>query len=154
MPNTHPVQSGDLRLIPSIDGARVDFSGGQPLMDQGLETAVYISLFGVDYWGNALEEPGIQLQSRIPEIVARSTVSNRARLEIEQAATDSLAWMLTEGVAAGVQASAIITGVSTVELTVTIEQPSAPREVLRYQINWQRQREITASGRVTREVYP
>jgi phage gp46-like protein len=42
-----------IKLTPS--GATMEFKGGQPVMDQGLENAVIISLFTKKgYWGNVL----------------------------------------------------------------------------------------------------
>lgn len=152
MANTHPIQSGDLKLIPSTDGARLDFSGGQPLMDQGLETCVYISLFCADWWGNATVEPKDRQASRVPEVAASATITNQSRVALEQAARDTLQWMIVAGIAASVTPSVQITSANTATLTVAIEQPNAPREVLRYQVNWGKQKELVASGRITRRI--
>jgi len=47
--------NGDPRLILTDDGATFDFKGGQPVMDQGLENLVLISLFTRKGWaGNVL----------------------------------------------------------------------------------------------------
>lgn len=40
----------DPRLILTPDGTRLQFSGGQPLMDQGMENLVLISLFTAPGW--------------------------------------------------------------------------------------------------------
>lgn len=46
---------GDPRLILDADGSRLQFSGGQPLMDAGLENLVLIALFTSPGWcGNSL----------------------------------------------------------------------------------------------------
>lgn len=46
---------GDPRLILGPDGSRLQFTGGQPLMDGGLENQVLIALFTSPGWcGNAL----------------------------------------------------------------------------------------------------
>ena len=150
---THPITDGDIRLIPSLDGARLDFSGGQPLMDTGLETSVYVSLFTANWWGNATVPADRRQSSRVQATADSATMSNQSRLVVQQAASDALAWMVRDGVAASVDAQVAIVGVQKFKLTVSISQPAAPIQVLRYQINWGEQREITASGRVTREVH-
>lgn len=152
MANAHLAQSGDVKLIPSIDGARLDFSGGQPLMDQGLETAVYISLFCSDWWGNATLEANEKQASRINDVANSSALSNRMRVSIEIAAEEALGWMISSGVAASVEPSVIITGKSTAELTVSIEQPKAPRVILRYQVNWDYQKDAVSLNRIIRRV--
>lgn len=48
---------GDPAIKITEQGATMKFIGGQPIMDQGLENAVIISLFTKrGYWGNALEQ--------------------------------------------------------------------------------------------------
>jgi phage gp46-like protein len=47
---------GDLAIKLTPDGADIPFIGGQPVMDQGLENVVTISLFTKPgWWGNDLE---------------------------------------------------------------------------------------------------
>lgn len=51
---TPKIYQGDPRLIIGPDGSRLQFIGGQPLMDRGLENAALISLFTSPGWcGNA-----------------------------------------------------------------------------------------------------
>lgn len=46
---------GDPKLILTADGSRLQFTGGRPLMDQGLENLAFISLFTRPGWvGNQL----------------------------------------------------------------------------------------------------
>ena len=49
------MMQGDPRLILSANGSRLQFVGGQPLMDRGLENLALISLFTAPGWaGNLL----------------------------------------------------------------------------------------------------
>jgi phage gp46-like protein len=46
--------SGDPRIILTANGADLDYRGGQPVMDRGLENCILISLFTREGWaGNA-----------------------------------------------------------------------------------------------------
>jgi len=129
---------GDVRLICTTDGGDVAFANGQPDMDQGLETAVYISLFSSKtWWGNALG--GSALGSDLETILSQ-TLSNRTRLDAEEYARQALRWMLEEGIAKAVTVAATIPRVDTLLLTVTVEQPGNAISRLRYQINWAAQR--------------
>ena len=150
MPNA--ITDGEPKLIPTPDGARLDFSGGQPLMEQGLENAVYLSLFVGDWWGNATVPERDRQASRVQQVADRATLSNRSRLDIEAAANEALGWMVNDGIAESVRTTAVLVGVQTAELTVTIEQPGASPVILRYQVNWDKQRDATDAGRVTRTV--
>jgi hypothetical protein len=51
--------SGDPRLVLTEGGATLDYQGGQPVMDRGLENCALLSLFADDDWqGNIfLEKP-------------------------------------------------------------------------------------------------
>jgi phage gp46-like protein len=151
MKNT-PNRFGDIRLIPTPDGARFSFADGQPEMDGTLENSVYLSLFCPNWWGNAVSRTDQRMSSTLQATVNRSKISNQGRLDVIASAQSSLAWMVQTGIASKVDVSAVIVGVGKMELTVAIEQPTAPREILRYQINWEQQQIASTSGRIVREV--
>ena len=55
---------GDIQIVHTDDGGAITFSSGQPDMEQGLATAVYISLFTEPgWWGNAVSSPDEQIGS-------------------------------------------------------------------------------------------
>lgn len=131
---------GDVRVTNTEDGGEIIFERGQPEMDAGLETAVYLSLFSSPgWWGNAISEKAAQLGSDLESIQSR-TLSNQTRLDAEEYARKALAWMVSEGVAASVRVVASIPRADLLGLTITIEQPSGSVVTLRYQINWAAQR--------------
>lgn len=54
------ITQGDPRLILTASGSRLQFTGGQPLMDRGLENLALISLFTSPGWaGNLLVKSAI-----------------------------------------------------------------------------------------------
>lgn len=131
---------GDVRLIPAEDGGEVSFSGGQPEMDPGLQTAVYLSLFTrPGWWGNAIAEPGEEIGCPLESLYER-TLSAKARLDAEEHVRGALQWMLDDGVAESVAVESEIPALGMLALRVTIAEPGGEQTSLRYRINWAEQR--------------
>lgn len=60
------IYDGDPLLILTENGSRLEFKGGQPVMDQGWQNYVNISLFTRKGWcGNTLFEPNQQIGSDV-----------------------------------------------------------------------------------------
>jgi len=139
------ITDGDVRLTPTADGGDITLLGGQPDMDQGLETAVYVSLFsGPAWWGNlsgALDE---RAESNLESLLSQ-TLTNQTRLDAEEYARQALAWMLRSGIAAKVTVAATLPTLGWLVLSIVIEQPGTDPAVLRYQINWAAQRARTGA---------
>lgn len=134
------ITDGDPRLTLTPDGGDITLLNGQPDMDQGLETAVLISLFsGSGWWGNVASALDEQVGCELEELTTR-TLTNQTRLDAEEAARKALAWMLSAGVAAKVTVAATLPALGWLVLAVTIEQPGGSVTELRYQINWAAQR--------------
>ena len=153
MPNqsTRDTTNGDIRLYPTPDGGRLIFVNGQPEMDGTLENSIYISLFVSDNWLNSISSRFEQTRSTIHQTMNRSKLTNQGRLDIMASARSALSWLTESGIASAIEVDARITGVGKMELIVTVEQPNAPRQILRYQLNWEQQRIVSGEGRtVTR----
>jgi phage gp46-like protein len=133
---------GDLMLYPTPDGGDLNIIGGQPDMDAGLWTTVYLSLFSGVWWGNALSEQAEQLADSIEAVMLDD--SNQGRLNVQEAARAALRWLVDDGIAAAVDVEATIPTAGWIALTITITEPAADPTVLRYKINWAGQR--TAMG--------
>jgi phage gp46-like protein len=129
---------GDLMLYPTPDGGDINLVGGQPDMDAGLWTAIYLSLFSGKWWGNAISEQAARFADSIEAVIR--TDSNRDRLDVEEAARKALQWLLDEGIASAVDVQATIPATGWIALAVTITEPGAEPAVLRYKINWAGQR--------------
>ena len=82
------MMQGDPRLIMGPDGTRLQFVGGQPLMDKGLENLVLISLFTNEGWcGNGFMKKSIGSQF---EAACDQPVTRQALNEIRAAAEKAL----------------------------------------------------------------
>ena len=130
---------GDAKLIPTQDGGQITIKSGQPIMDDGLETAVYISLFSGDYWGNAISERDEKCESKL-ETLFSHTLNNQVRLDAEEYALQALEWMKRQGIAAKIEAEGSIPRTGFLGLVVRIYQPDDTVAELRYQINWANQK--------------
>lgn len=129
---------GDIMLYPTQDGGDINVPNGQPDMDAGLWTAVYLSLFSGAWWGNAIATQAGQFVASLEELMR--TDSNQTRLDVEEAARTALRWLLDEGIAVSVEVQATIPAAGYIALAVTIAEPAAEPTVLRYKINWAGQR--------------
>jgi len=131
---------GDVQIVHSLDGGAITFRSGQPDMEQGLSTAVYISLFTESgWWGNALAEDDGQIGSEL-EALEMQPLTNKVRQDYEEGARKALAWMVSSGLAKMVTVEAVILSQIALELTVTIVEPDGTATTERYRVNWQGQR--------------
>lgn len=71
------MMQGDPKLILTADGSSLQFTGGQPLMDQGLENLALISLFTRPGWvGNQLikSEIGSDFEEAVDQPITRQSL--------------------------------------------------------------------------------
>jgi phage gp46-like protein len=129
---------GDLMLYGTPDGGEINVQDGQPDMDAGLATAVYLSLYSGDWWGNALAAKAERTVASIED--KQGLLTNAARLDVEAAARVALQWLVDEGIASAVDVAATLPAVGWLQLAVTVTEPNADPTVLRYKINWAAQR--------------
>ncbi len=130
--------NGDVKLYPTEDGGQITLKNGQPYMDDGLETAAYISLFSGGCWGNAISERDEKFESKLETLFTR-TLTNQARLDAEEYALQALAWMKRQGIAKEIEVEASIPRTGMLGLLITITQPGSTITELKYQINWANQ---------------
>ena len=131
---------GDIRLSLSQDGGIIKIRGGQPDMDDGMETAVNISLFSQgDWWGNALAEDGEQIGSTFLDSL-RAPLTNQARLNVIESVRSALSWLTDTGISSSIDVQATIPGLNRLDISLTIRQPEKAPTIFRYTVNWQNQR--------------
>lgn len=129
------IYDGDPKLYDTGDGANLLITDGQPFMDEGLENAVFISLFSSsNWWGNSVSSKSEKMES-IFETVLTRTLTNQTRLDAEEFARAALSWMTSDGVADKITVTATIPSVGFLGLVIKIEQPSKT-STIKYSINW------------------
>jgi phage gp46-like protein len=131
---TFKPQQGDISLFQTDDGGDITALDGIVTMGGGLETAVYLSLFGgnedddgrqdspADWWGNIDEtDPAREYHSETQHLLRSlpATTGNLRRLE--DAARRDLSWLESDSVASSVTVSASIPGVNKIKLEIDIE---------------------------------
>jgi phage gp46-like protein len=131
---------GDVMLRHTEDGGSITITLGQPEMETGLWTAVYVSMFTTPgWWGNIVAGENEDIGSECEEL-ERHPLTNKTRLDYEVSVRNALAWIVSAGIAKAVTVEASIIGINALAVTILIEEPDGNVETLRYKVNWQGQR--------------
>lgn len=123
----------DVLMRQTVNGGDVECSNGQMVMDEGLENAVYLSLFGGNeddsgleaddakqWWGNRDEPEGAsRYRSAAQYLLATLPLIPASLQRIEEAATSDLSWM-TDSIATDVAVRAAMPAPKRIDLTVYV----------------------------------
>jgi len=127
-------QRGDVLLYQSNDGGEINVEAGLIEMSGGLETALYLSLFGGNedcsgretcpftWWGNRDEiDPALMYKSETQFLLKElpATTGNLGR--IEQAVKRDTKWLIDKKVASSVIISVTIPAINSINISVDIE---------------------------------
>ncbi len=139
-------QQGDVLLRQTQNDGDISVENGLVAMSGGLETTVYLSLFGgnedddgsedspANWWGNLDEtQPEREYHSETQNLLQAipATAANLRR--IEDAARRDLAWMVTIGAATETTVVATIPALNRVRLTIDVDGDTT----LEFVENWQ-----------------
>lgn len=125
----------DVALRQIEEGAELECVNGQITLDEGLETAAFLSLCGGSdddsgldgdkprqWWGNLLEtDPARHLRSQFQFLLNTIPLTPANLGRFEDAAIADLTWMLDSGLASFVGASASMPERNTVKVATKIE---------------------------------
>ena len=128
------IYSGDPKLILTVNGSKLFYKSGQPVMDQGVENPAFLSLFVPRGWsGNSfITDPDEALESDfLAETKGPITFSKLSR--IEQAAVKAL----SDPIFGNVTASATNPSSAHVVVDILIEPPGRDELTLRLTRNGQ-----------------
>lgn len=134
-------QDGDVKLYQTVDGGEINAVNGIIEMNGGLETAVYLSLFGGnedenEWWGNIDEpDPNKQQRSETQQLLQALVLSSNNLRRVEDAANRDLAWMVSSGVATSVSAAASIPGLNKIKIAVNVVADDRETNIV-YIENW------------------
>lgn len=135
------IKESDVFLYPTPDGANLQFEGGQPLMEDGFDTAIYLSLVGPsDWWGNTYATDPEVFQGPISDLLLTGALNNQKRLDIIAKAETLLAWMVRAGIMKSVTASAFIETPEQIKLTLLFTEPDGQQQEKKYRITWTNQK--------------
>jgi len=127
----------DVLLRQTDDGGDLVCENGLVLLTEGLETAVYLSLFGGNeddpgqgdlthqFWGNLLETDPARAYRSETQYLLKSLPLIPANLRrVEQAAQRDLQWLLDTGNATSIEVTASIPALNRMQIDVAIETAS------------------------------
>ena len=145
--------AGDPAIKITEDGAKMKFINGQPVMDQGLENAVLISLFTRrGYWGNALiTEESKKIGSDVEVTALEPIVSIQSINNMTDAIDKSLSWMTDTKLSQENEITVTNPTSNNLRATIKITPPGRDSQTLLFLkngINWIGQAHNPASGRL------
>lgn len=124
----------DVLLRQEPDGGNIVVENGLVLLTDGLETAVYLSLYGGNeddaaqadtthqYWGNLLETDPARTYRSETQFLLKSLPLIPANLRrVEQAAKRDLQWLLDTATATKVDVTASIPALNRMQIDVAIQ---------------------------------
>lgn len=118
---------------------------GLPQLTDGLDNAVYLSLFMPDYWGNSISDD--KYISDIPRILSEQNLTNQTRLDIIEAGKEALNWMIDQGIASEIEITAEIPDIGKLYVAVKIFEPEHTDPLdFKYALNWDTQEIIVQEG--------
>lgn len=138
---------GDPRVFMGENGSFLSWVGGQPVMDSGLENAVFISLFTtleprrsrLGWAGNYLyPNTDYHIGSRYIEST-RQPITLSALNDIRQAGLDALAWMRTKQLVSDIQIDVTNPQGDQLRTEILIRPPDLPIQkllLIKNGINW------------------
>lgn len=134
----------DVLIFQTLDDGDIAIDGGVVQLTDGLQSAVYLSLFGGNdtddgrpdnpngWWGNDGEPPERRMVSRLQNLMDSIPASSGNLKRLNDAALADLAWLTASG--SEVSVSASIPGLNKVKMTVSVNGQS-----LEFTEEWTRQ---------------
>ena len=130
----HTDDGGDVDLVP--DGTYTEL-----ILDTGLETAAYLSMFGGNerdpgtvfddtdpdhphqnqWWGNLNESTTVAMRSETANLLRALPVTTSNLVKVEQAAARDLDWFLVDEIAREIEVTATLLTLNRVEIQVRLE---------------------------------
>ena len=127
---------GDVKLFNTESGGDIKYVNGQPVMDGGLETAAYISLFTLaGWWGNEFAtDENKELGSEYLNITEFPLATSTIR-DAEELSADALEWMINSGLADSVETEAEIPNPAQLNTEISIFRPGLI-DTFKFAANW------------------
>lgn len=142
--------SGDPKIYLTENGADMQFQGGQPTMDGGLENAVLISLFSDVWFANVLfNDPAQYIGSKF-ETSTKQAITRSSLIDMQNAVEKDLQWMIDTRLATTVTARVTNPRHHQINLVVFITPPGSDIEQIlltKHGLNWINQGQDSAEER-------
>lgn len=138
------MQEGDVLLYQTVDDGEINVVNGLIEMSGGLQTSVYLSLFGGNedddglpnnsktWWGNLSETESSKKYVSETQYLSQSLpLTSGNLLRIKDAVKRDLSWLTDLGVASEIIVNISILGVNTVKFAIEVNQ-----ETFEFTENW------------------
>lgn len=145
------IYQGDPKLFLFPSGSDLEFRGGQPIMDGGLENTVFISLFTRKGWiGNTMfGDTAYHIGSDF-ELAFEQPINIGALDDIQQEAGKALQWMIDVNLASNIDIVVSNPTGERIDTKITIHRPNLPASelvLIKNGSNWLMQRDDPAYRR-------
>ena len=130
----------NLTIDPAVSYADLKIENGQLVSDNGLETAVLISLFTDQYipredlpaetedprgwWGDALLQEGDRIGSKLWIVLDRGKINTASKNLIKDFTETALQWLIDDGIAQSVEVRTLLVQNERIEIYVSITKPN------------------------------
>ena len=125
----------DIKLFQTNDDGEVTFQNGDLIQSTGIETAVYLSLFGgniddgghdyitKEYWADLTEnDSAYKYRSETQHILANNVLTTAELRRIEQAVKRDLQWLIDTNTAKSILAEASSPVIDKLKLDIFIDE--------------------------------
>lgn len=145
------LREGDIYLFDTLDGGEILIKNGEPEMDGGFESAVYLSYFGqskTPWWANEHLNESEKITSQFYPFILGTPKTTQSINKAEELASQDVQWFVDEGICDNISVEIKSLSANSVSLETTL---LANKNILfknEYQVNWGFQQNDPASGRI------
>lgn len=143
-------RQGDLYLFDTLDGGEINVQNGEPVMDQGLESAVYISLEGAStpWFANEHLPENRRIESKFAQFRKGQTLTSGVINTSIDLIKQDLAWLKRVKAADEIIVLMSIVARNLVQIDISIRIGLQVVKLSPFQLNWQAQENNPANQRV------
>ena len=138
------LHDGDLGLFNLPDGGEIACVNGQPILDGGFETPVFISLFSgrkEDWWANLIiEDDGEKIGGEFESLIEAIVLIPVKLPDIEQAIKNDLAWFINDKLAQSFVITLSIPQVNLLAVNILFMLENEKTVSTNFNFNWHVQR--------------
>ena len=130
--------TGDIKIKQLKDGTfDIEFINGQPTMTNGLETMLFLAIFGQRWWGNlTVKKESEKMKSTFPDIIKRNVVTDKVKNDGTKSIEKATDFIIKDKIAKSV----LVTGeiFSAFGIKWTVEVVALNNNKIEYFLNWEK----------------
>ena len=145
------LRDGDIYVYQTPDGGEIKNVLGEPVMDGGLENAVYLSLFACEtdgHWMNEYLDEDEKIECRFYSYIKGAPKTASTMTRAEDLALLDLAWMKKAQLADEINVTVESVNVQAVTILVEVKKNGTNVLSTQFNVNWTYQQQDPASGRI------